>query len=317
VSPPIPHSLRQRPFLVREGLAAGLTHNTLRGPQFWTPFRGVRVCADIPDTVELRARAATLVLPPNAVLSHCTAAALFHLPARRTSEIHAITAPGRQRTHVAGIREHRLPLSALEICKRNGLRVTRPERTWLDLAAGRLSDEEVIAVGDAVLHKLMADVASLESFIVRAGRRPGSRRAREALEHMEPRTESPAETWLRLTLVRGGLPRPLANHDVHDSGGGWVARPDFLYADAPVVIQYDGLDHFTDPRRRRGDVMRDELCRDLGYEIVVITADYRRDPHRVVGRVGAARDRARGRRATGFVRDPWPEKVALTAAGGG
>jgi hypothetical protein len=117
------------------------------------------------------------------------------------------------------------------------------------------------------------------------------------------RVTTPARTWL--DLASAGLPRPEAGLDLLDEFGQWVARPDLLYRQPPVILQYDGATHFRDERQRRHDVVRDELTRELGYEVVVVTADDLLQPHRLVDRVRAARERAIGRQPKGRLVSAW------------
>jgi hypothetical protein len=77
---PLPPDLLSRPFTVAEALARGVTRKVLRGQRFRVPFRGVRVCRDLPDDLATLCRSALLLLPPDASFSHLTAAQLHGLP---------------------------------------------------------------------------------------------------------------------------------------------------------------------------------------------------------------------------------------------
>lgn len=87
---PLPAELRGRPFLLEEALRLGVTRRRLAGSRFRRIFRRVYVGAEVPDSVELRCRAAALVLPAHMVFCGFTAALLYRIPV-----------PPDGRTHVA------------------------------------------------------------------------------------------------------------------------------------------------------------------------------------------------------------------------
>jgi len=103
------------------------------------------------------------------------------------------------------------------------------------------------------------------------------------------------ETRLRLLLVRGGLPRPLAQVAIYDQAGFYLGRPDLSYSDARLAIEYDGFSHrdslASDNRRQNGLI-------DAGYRILRFTAiDVLNTPASVVALVR----RALGRSGTGYM----------------
>jgi hypothetical protein len=319
----LPKVLRTRAFTVAEAREHGLSHKVLQGSRFRRLFHGVYVAADVEDSVGLWADAATLLLPDGFFFSHVTAASLYRLPLPVALSAGAGLAgvdvrgrPGIAAPRVAGIHVHRPPLAALaDMSLFENRRLTAPAATWMDLAA-TLPFDDLVALGDGVLHRAHAGPELFDDVLLRSANRPGVQRARLAQPLLEPRTDSPGETWVRLTLLRAGLPRPLANHDLLDEHRQWVARPDFLYVDPPVIIQYDGGEHFRGLQRRRHDAARDELSRDLGFEVVVATALDRGQPGRFVDRVVSARARATGRHHRGLVVDRWAEESHEWAAGG-
>ena len=77
---------------------------------------------------------------------------------------------------------------------------------------------------------------------------PGVRRARELLSLLDPRAESPMESYLRLLLIDAGLPRPEANANVCNADGEFLAR-----ADLP-----------SDRRHFAHDVRRDNMLAAAG-----------------------------------------------------
>lgn len=93
------------PFTSADALAAGVTKGDLRSGRFRQVFRGVHVDAGVEDSLDLRARAALLLHPEGACLSHTTAAALLGLPVD-SDDIHV---SGSASQGPAASRRHRQP----------------------------------------------------------------------------------------------------------------------------------------------------------------------------------------------------------------
>lgn len=101
----------------------------------------------------------------------------------------------------------------------------------------------------------------------------GLRQLRDVVELMDGGAESPQETRTRLVLVAAGLPKPETQIEV----GCW--RIDMGYREFQVGVEYDGEQHWTDPRRRTHDIDRHAELLALGWVIVRVSAEllrYRR-----------------------------------------
>jgi very-short-patch-repair endonuclease len=95
------------------------------------------------------------------------------------------------------------------------------------------------------------------------------------------------ETRLRLTVVEGGLPRPVAQHRVYDERGRFVGRLDLAYPEWKIGIEYDG-DHHRDPAAFRRDLVRLNALRVAGWTILRFTSsDVYRNPERIVAQIRA------------------------------
>jgi len=150
--------------------------------------------------------------------------------------------PGEMLPARLGIAAHRAALPGDDVVELDGLRVTAPARTILDLAA-ELELDQVVAVADAALR--CGAVTSAE-FITRqraaTGRR-GVRTARLATTLMDPRAASAPESIIRVRIVRSGLPAPVPQLVVLDGSGQLVATVDLGYDDARIGIEYEGRQH--------------------------------------------------------------------------
>ncbi|WP_176776642.1 MULTISPECIES: DUF559 domain-containing protein [unclassified Microbacterium] len=147
------------------------------------------------------------------------------------------------------MRGHRLDLPLEYLTLRHGLPVPTPAETWAQLGALHRVDD-LVAVGDAILTRELAENADLEEAVRRLARR-GVRDLREALPLLRAGAESPRETIVRLILLRGGLPEPELNRDLRDEDGRFVARLDLAYPEYRVAVEYDGRQHAERAQFRR------------------------------------------------------------------
>jgi hypothetical protein len=265
-------------------MRAGLSRKTLDGSRFRRPFHGVRIPADLPDSIQIRAQALGLVLPEHAAFSHETAALLCELPVPRfDGELDIMVPADAVVPQLRGTDGH-TGLDPADVIVTRGVRVVHPERTFFHLAS-ELRLDDLVALGDAALRRW----CTLEQLTVRAAdmtRRRGIVLARQALPLIRPGVDSAMETRIRLMIVRGGLPCPDVGVAVSDDAGGWLARPDLSYRRLKIAIEYDGDHHRTEKRQWRRDRARDENLREHGWIVITLTADdITRHPERTIARI--------------------------------
>jgi very-short-patch-repair endonuclease len=210
----------------------------------------------------IRLRAVKLRLPTGAVFAGRTAGWLHGLDLDPTHPIEVIAPLGCGISARAGLRLRRAQLDADEIAEVQGLPATGAIRTVGDLA-WLLSLTDAVAAADAGLHLGLLDLDDLRNLAGRRAGRQGAGRLRRVLELVEPLTESPMETKLRLLLRFAGLPCPLAQVSLADAQGRFVARADLFYPEARLVIEYDGATH------------KDSLVEDSRRQNRILAADYR------------------------------------------
>jgi very-short-patch-repair endonuclease len=99
---------------------------------------------------------------------------------------------------------------------------------------------------------------------------------------MDGGAQSPRETWLRLLLIDGGLPRPVTQIEVRDAAG-YRACLDLGWEGPMVAVEYDGDQHRTDRPQYVKDIRRWEMLEDLGWRIIRVVKEDRRD--RILTRV--------------------------------
>ncbi|MUM16188.1 hypothetical protein FZI91_11440 [Mycobacterium sp. CBMA271] len=257
-------------FIGSEAVRSGrLSLHALR-----TRFVAIHRDVYIPRGAELtaveRARACWLWTDRSGVLAGHSASALHGArwvdPVRNAEVIHD------NRHRQAGITVWSSEIAGGEICLVEGMRVTTPARTALDLAC-RYPSAHAVAAIDALSRATELKKSEVLKLAERYGGRRGIRRARTALELVDAGAQSPKETWLRLLLVRAGLPRPSTQILVHDGDFVPLAYIDMGWEDVMVGVEYDGDQHRSDRRQYVKDIKRLEMLERLGWLIVRVVAE--------------------------------------------
>jgi hypothetical protein len=114
---------------------------------------------------------------------------------------------------------------------------------WLNVVEG-------VVVADHFAHLGTVTPEQLKVYAAAHRGLRGVRRVDEVLELVEPLTESPMETRVRLLIVFAGLPRPEAQLVVLD-GRRFVGRADLGYASVRFIVEYDGALHWEQRRDDR------------------------------------------------------------------
>jgi hypothetical protein len=188
----------------------------------------------------------------------------------------------------AGIRSYSDRFADDEVEVIGGMRVTTPARTALDLSCRDPVDSAVAAI-DSLARASALKLADVDLLAQRYRGRRGIKRARVALDLVDPGAESPRETWLRLLLIRAGFPRPQTQIPVYDEFGQLIAVLDMGWEDIRVAAEYDGDHHRTNRRQFYDDIRRMEAVTELGWIDVRVTAQD--TPGGIIRRVSAARAR--------------------------
>jgi len=264
------------PFLVGDALRAGMTAGQLRSRRLAKPGHGIRSTRPV-DTLEGRCRAFLHRLSDRVFVCGATAALLHGIPLpRRLAEPErldlAVASPGRA-PHAVGIAGRSVTIDHVDdVVDLAGLRVTSPERTWLDLAA-TLSAADLVAAGDHLLHTEATTLGTLEIAAGRYPSRRGRTRIAAALPLLDHRAESPPESIVRIALVHGRITGFEPNQEIRGSDGSFLARGDLVHRAARVVIEYQGDYHRVEPGRWRKDRARSNRLRAAGWTVIELTAD--------------------------------------------
>ena len=273
--------VRAEPIPTRLAAAAGLTPGRLRSKRWATPFHGVRIDRAAVVDLPTACRALTAVASVPVVISDRSAAALYDwwLPRRVAAVIEISVAPG-DLIERPGVRCHRRVIDRKDLRELDGLVLTSPVRTILDLAS-QLPLIDLVVVMDASLKKR---TCTRDELVARAQDRGvrGIARYRRALELSDGRSESAPETMTRLVIVLSGLPAPTPQFKVYDKHGTFVARTDLRAHGVRAAFEYDGDGH-DEPVVHARDVKRWRDLRSAGYEVFPYTAsELFGTPHQIV-----------------------------------
>jgi hypothetical protein len=258
----------ESPFIGREALDSGLLSRHELRSGFVAIYPGVYVTGD-QITARERAHAAWLWSKRRAVLTGRSAAALHGskwLDGQDPAELlHLNRHPPK------GIRTWSDAIADDEIETIDGVRVTIPARTALDVACRYPLDPAITAI-DALLNATRTKVADVERLASRYTGRRGIRSVAQVLDLVDPGAESPRETWLRLIIVRAGFPLPQAQVQVWDEFGQVVARTDLGWPELKIAVEYDGDHHWKSRRELQYDIKRSELLKALGWIVIRVTS---------------------------------------------
>lgn len=279
------------PFVGTEALAAGLVTNHGLRTAYVAVHRNVYVPRGArPDAVD-KAVAAWLWSRRLGVLAGMSASALHgskwidaDLPAE-------VNRPGRDK--VDGIVLHSDVLGADEVCRRRGMPVTTAARTAFDLARVPGLETAVIRI-DALRHATGVGVESIHAIARRHRGARGTRQLRRVLDLCDAGAESPQETRTRLVLTSAGLRPTHTQIEVRDEFGRFVGRLDMGWPDALVAVEFDGAQHWTDPRQRSRDIDRIAELAELNWIVVRVSSEMLRERPTVVVQRARAALRERG-----------------------
>jgi hypothetical protein len=232
-----------------------------------------------------REMAAVLATAVRAWISHATAGRIWRLLRGTPGERIDVTAIRSYRQPGAGVRVHRVSsLGADEVTRHDGLPITTPERTLLDLAPVLDAHTLERALARGVRERIVS-VSRLKSLITRRSRRAGTRRLREllAMDAGPAFTRSEAEARFLLLVRRAGLVAPLCNVLVRGF------EVDFFWPAERLVAEIDGYAFHASRSAFERDRDRDAALLAAGVRVVRVTwRRLVREPEAVVARIAQA-----------------------------
>lgn len=254
---------------------------------FWKPSRGVRLPEDERSFIA-QCEALALVAHSTVVFSSLTAVTLWDGVESGSSHIEVTVGARDPLIQRPLVRCRRRDLDDRDVTRLRGLAVTTPQLTFVDVAR-LLSLPRLVAVGDDFLRRGLCTRADLEDACLRMAGQRGVKRARQATPLLDPRSESPRESIVRILLHERGFPPPTPQVNIFDAHGRFIARGDLVYEKERIVIEYDGEHHLTRQTQAKDASRRGKLAVNDWLIVTVVPEDVSR-PERLVAKVQAARD---------------------------
>jgi very-short-patch-repair endonuclease len=196
--------------------------------------------------------AAILACTPDAVISHESAAALWHIRTYRPGEIH-VSVPLGTSHELPGIVAHRRKaLGPRDITRRDRIPVTTPILTLIDLATRIPPGPLEAAINEADKR----DLISPPSLRKKLDHRPGQRGV-GVLKAVLDRstfmlTDSQLERSFLPIATRAGLARPQTQRQLNGF------RVDFYWPGLGLVVETDGLRYHRTAEQQLRDRVRDQ-----------------------------------------------------------
>jgi len=230
--------------------------------------RGVYAVGHANPPLEGDFLAAVKACGPAAVLSHRSAAALWGFvdwDDRRPE----VTVAGRGTRGHGSIRTHRTEcLLAKDVRHHDGIRVTSPARTLLDLA-GQLPYPALRGAVREGLSLRLLSVRDLAEILERLGGRRGSAKLARIVSSGPAPTRSVLEDVVLDLIRRGGLAQPDVNVPLAFDGRRVI--PDFRWPKQHLIVEADGATWHDSKVAREEDAERQALLEAHGERVVRVT----------------------------------------------
>ncbi|MGW5513132.1 hypothetical protein [Nocardia africana] len=309
----------------RDAVSAGVGDDEIRRRCAIGRWRRVRrgayaetsVLADLDGVARHRLTVAALLpeMAADAVVSHQSAAVLLGAPMSPAllDRVHVT----RNRRHGGRIKPnltvHCAPVGV--VAERDGLLVTTPARTVIDLAR-TLPFESAIVVGDALAREFGLTAPALARELAWARGRRGVDGARHVIGFLDPRSAGVDHSRIRVLLRLLGFPPAAAGGVIHTDDGRVLGTADLYLGRTGVVLEVDG--HPPGRARPHGGPSHrppDAVLRRYGFQSIRTT--WRGlSTGSTAERLHAALSRAREQRPRGYIRPaalPAPAPLRLRA----
>ncbi|MCR1784418.1 hypothetical protein KVF89_17885 [Nocardioides carbamazepini] len=256
------HSDRSLALAVRRGdLARPRRGAYFDGPTWWAMSEEERYA--------VRCRAVFAQANTGVILSHVSALPFADAPlwGFDLSDIHVTREDGLAGRKERGVRRHCGKLLAGDVTETHRLLVMTPLRAALEVTMLGCTEASLVVVNH-FLHRGDFDLETLRArYDDSMGRWPNSLPTDLVLRLANPRVESVAESRTEFFCFQRGLPRPIAQYEIHDAGA-LIARLDFAFPDLGFWIEFDGRVKY-ERHLRPGESPTDAVLREKRREQLV------------------------------------------------
>ena len=242
-----------------------------------------------------RIRALLLVLGGGYFVTHQSALLAWDLPVDQscsTGEIHVGHHEQRRWARRPGVRLH--SVSALvPILSATGMPTVAAAYAIAQVGAG-VGVEAAVVAADAALHSGLISPRELHEAVRQATGMRGCSRLAALLDLVDPRSESPGESRLRLLLRAAGV-QVTPQVVIRDDDGRFVARVDLLVDGTRTIVEFDGLMKYRGEENSEALVQekrRELALHRLGYRVVRVVWDDLADPERLLSLLNRGPERA-------------------------
>ncbi|MCV2488535.1 hypothetical protein OF117_04095 [Geodermatophilus sp. YIM 151500] len=208
-----------------------------------SPWRGVLVDGDLPESPALLLRAATVAVGGDLVACHSTAASLWGFDVLGDRTLHVLGPPGLVNRRLPGVQVHPSSLGTDDARLVDGVWCTPPARTACDVVRGT-APIDGLATLDAALRSGTCTGAQLAAAATDQAGLPQVIRLRGLVPLADAKAQSPMESRMRWRHLEAGLPVPRLQVRIAD--GGRADLLDMGWDDHRVGAEFDGLEaHMT------------------------------------------------------------------------
>lgn len=206
------------------------------------------------------------------VVSHQSAAALWGIPLSGAwpRDVHVLAVPASRVRSKNGVFVHRTAFDWADVVELDGVLVTRPVRTLLDLARTTTFENAVVALDHAMnprraTPEVLVYPDELCELLARCGSVRGSTTAQRAIDFARPNADNPGESLSRVVIFELGFPDPdLQTRHPNPRGGCYFT--DVEWPTHRVIGEFDGKGKYLKEEflrgRSPGDVVYEEKTRE-------------------------------------------------------
>lgn len=228
----------------------------MRRGVFMTADRWARLTPRQRHLAEIRAVTLTRALDP--VISHQSAAAIWGIPLADDwpATVHVLAPPASAARSKNGVTVHRTAVLDGDIVEVDGMLVTSPARTLVDVARTTRFANAVVAIDHALNPKRAAPGVYVTAAVLReqlhsSSSVRGQVRATRALSFARPNADNPGESLSRVAICELGFPDPVLQTQHRNPRGGFYYT-DFEWPTFRMIGEFDGLGKYLKEEFLRG-----------------------------------------------------------------
>jgi len=243
-------ALARRQLIELDFTPDAIRHRVAIGRLHPTPFWGVYSVGRPELSEPGRLMAAVLSCGERAALSHQSAAALWEIRRAPRWPLH-VTVPGAARSRRGILVVHRRPAIENDTTRKQGIPVTTPLATLIDITPS-LSDRQLQSAINEADKLNLIQAHELPALLAAVQPRPGTKRLRgKAKTHQ--RTDSDLELALLNIVRKARLPLPETQVRME------CGRVDFYWPELGLVVEVDHSKYHRTPLQQAADRRRDQV----------------------------------------------------------